>query len=85
MMALKLKKISVPSPIPEEVEMKVTSLDSESEASGSGDGMGKRDSREVKRDSHGGTWPRRPGSFPRLSFGPNSPKSPRDESRKGYF
>jgi hypothetical protein len=73
MLALKLKKISGPSPIPEEVEMKVTSLDSESEAS------------EVKRDSHGGTWPRRPGSFPRLSFGPNSPKSPRDESRKGYF
>jgi hypothetical protein len=82
MHALRLKKISGPSPIPEEVEMKDAQPYTDSEASGSGT---REDEHDDKRDSLGGTWPRRPGSFPRLSFGPNSPTSPRSQTKKGYF
>jgi len=76
----------------------------------SGEGRGTTDSGERFREeieknhkrastqSQNGTWPRSPGSFPRLSFAPKSPKSPRtprfvpstprtpgERSVKGYF
>jgi hypothetical protein len=59
------------------------------EASGEGSGSGsenKRDSTQSnnKRNStqsQNGTWPRRPGSFPRLSFSASSPSSPRSPCR----
>jgi hypothetical protein len=71
--------------------------------SGSGDGgEGFREELEKKHkrastQSQNGTWPRSPGSFPRLSFTPKSPKSPSHRitpgtprtpggrSMKGYF
>ena len=77
--------------------------------SGSGGSSGSRDGGEGFRDeleekhkrastqSQDGNWPRSPGSFPRLSFTPKSPKSPSPrntsgtprtpggKSMKGYF
>jgi uncharacterized membrane protein YgcG len=71
--------------------------------SGTGDGgEGFREELEKKNkrastQSQNGTWPRSPGSFPRLSFTPKSPKSPSHRvtpgtprtpggrSMKGYF
>jgi len=54
--------------------------------------------KRASTQSQNGTWPRSPGSFPRLSFAPKSPKSPRTprfapgtpmtpggRSMKGYF
>jgi hypothetical protein len=74
-------------------------------ASGSGSGDGGEGFREELEKKHkrastqsqNGTWPRSPGSFPRLSFTPRSPKSPSHRiapgtprtpggrSMKGYF
>jgi len=56
---------------------------SSGEGTGTTDG-GERFREEIEKNhkrastqSQNGTWPRSPGSFPRLSFAPKSPKSPR--------
>ena len=85
-----------------------SSVIADNRSSGEGTGTtddGERFREEIEKNhkrastqSQNGTWPRSPGSFPRLSFAPKSPKSPRTprfapgtpmtpggRSMKGYF
>jgi hypothetical protein len=96
--ALRLKKISGPSPVqiedPKDFVRNMNVDEDRFQSKGSalepgGSGSGRSQDEAGERDSMDGTWPRRPGSFPRLSFHPSSPSSPRGSPRengmRGYF